>query len=199
MKLSIRLKTKRPPLSVILLRACSASVATVIILMLLAYLSFAVHELGHVFFGSIGSYLNTGEIPAFATSAWDNCTGLDFIKCPQQVKWVGGGVLTGGFAIGGVLLVILVALLVALSLYKRTKNRLYLVFAVLFAVNQIAGNVVCGTDNFNGGQPYAVCNEWFISGIASLSMLAIVLLVFFIVNEQIDEKITQKSVKKWFH
>jgi|GEM_PF-3369986 len=189
--------TKVPP-KVVLLRAVSSGFATIVLIILLSFLSYSIHEMGHVLFGTIGSYLKSGEMPAFTTSAWDNCAGLDFIKCPQQTMWLGGGVLTGAFAFGGVFLVILVASLLSASLYKHTKNRLYLAFPVLYAINEIGGNVICGTDNLMGG-PYGICGSLPISFIAGMSILAAACLVFYIVNDEIDARITEKSVKKWFH
>ncbi|MCX6772327.1 MAG: hypothetical protein NTV88_00980 [Candidatus Micrarchaeota archaeon] len=144
------------------------------------------------------SYLKTGEIPAFATSAWTDCTGLSFIKCPQQTKWMGGGDLTGAFTFGGVFLVIFVASLVSASLYKYSKNRLYLAFPVLYAISEIGGNVLCGTDNLTGA-PYGVCGTLSIMAIAGLAMLANLFLVFYIVNEGVKTRINAKTVKKWFH
>ena len=188
----------RVPLKIVFLRALVATIITAVLLMFVFYSYYSVHEFGHVFFGTIVSYLKSGEIPVFSTSAWDNCTGLDFIKCPQQTKWMGGGVLTGAFAFGGTIMVILVVTLVAAGLYKRTKNKAYLAFPIFFALYELIGNLLCGTDNLNGS-PYGFCSTVPLMIIPSLSIIGIALLVFYIVNEEIDARISEKTVKKWCH
>ena len=181
-----------------LLGELTSAVITVVLLVVISYLAYSIHEMGHVLLGSIGSYIKSGEVPSFTTSAWDECAGVSFIKCPQQTKWMGGGVLTGAFTFGGAFLVILTVSLVSASLYKHSKNRLFLVFPFLFAINELAGNVICGTDNLNGA-PYAVCSSLPIREIAGFAMLAVAILVFFIVNSAVIARVNAKTVKKWFH
>lgn len=196
MKLSIQLIKNMQPPKVIFLRMIASIVITLAFFVIISFTGYAVHEFGHRLVGSVGSFYHTGKLPEFSTTGWDNCTGVSFILCPQQTKMI-SGVPTAGMAYGGPFLVILTVALVSASLYKRSKNALFVLFPVLYAINEITGNIICGTDNVSGA-PLAACSQLPIPEIAAFSILGAALLVFYIVNSEVIARISAKSVKSWF-
>ncbi|MCX8175485.1 MAG: hypothetical protein N3E51_04745 [Candidatus Micrarchaeota archaeon] len=196
MRSSIRLNRGIAPLRIIALRMLCVLVATPIALAAMLFLSSCVHEFGHRLFGTVGSFYHTGKLPVFATSGWQNCTGIPAIPCPQQTYLV-DGVATGGMLYGGPFLVIVVAALLAASLYKRTGKRLFLLFPLLYAVSEISANLVCGTDNLSG-LPLPACKEYPFVELAGFAMLGIAALAFFLISEEVTARVNPETVRKWF-
>jgi hypothetical protein len=124
--------------------------------------SFYVHEGGHITYGFLGNFIEDGTITKFTIENWVDAPILKFIKLPQRTKII-EGTGSANFALGGVIMVILVSIFFAFSYYKlsKSKNKKYVfLIPIVFAIHEISGNIICGTDNFIG-LPLSICGSFF--------------------------------------
>jgi hypothetical protein len=124
--------------------------------------SFYVHEGGHIAYGFLGNFIEDGSITKFTIENWIEAPILKFIKLPQRTKIV-EGTGSANFALGGVIMVILVSTFFAFSYYRlsKSKNKKYVfLIPIIFAIHEISGNVLCGTDNFTS-LPLSICGPFF--------------------------------------
>ena len=124
--------------------------------------SFYVHEGGHIAYGFLGNFIEDGTITKFSIENWIDAPILKFIKLPQRTKII-EGTGSANFALGGIIMVILVSLFFALSYYRlsKSKNKKYVfLIPIIFAIHEISGNLICGTDNFTG-LPLSICGSFF--------------------------------------
>lgn len=122
---------------------------------------FIIHEMGHIFFGSIGNLFTYGELGDFQLNRdidigfslpGNNSISIPFGVPTQTVILT----LDPGniwMAFGGVILVSIVVLVFGFCLYKITATRKdKMIVAILTAVilsAQILSNCICGTDNLD--------------------------------------------------
>jgi hypothetical protein len=112
----------------------------------LIWASFYVHEGGHMLYGYIDGRI-TGHHNQFRISNWETMRIFGVpLPVPQQTRQV-AGTLSVGFILGGPLLVVVVAgAACALSFAKTRRKAIWLVFAG-FYLQELLGNVFCGTDH----------------------------------------------------
>ncbi|MCX8198046.1 MAG: hypothetical protein N3F07_02525 [Candidatus Micrarchaeota archaeon] len=181
------IKISKAPWRLIALRAIFALAAGAALLLALIYAEYAAHELGHVVFGAIGSFYHTGKLPVFQISGWEKCALIDFVLCPQQTKIV-EGVPTVMFMLGGPAFVILSSSAIAYALYRKHGRRIYLAFALLYAIREASANVICGTDN-PSNEPMAICQALPFMEIAELAKALALLTAFALVAQEAKSRI----------
>jgi hypothetical protein len=144
------------------------------------YVTFWFHEFGHILYGFLNNLLFHGTISRFTVTNWVDFPPFPFLKAPQQVT-ITDGDPSLNFALGGILFVILAWTVISLTVYRASRDvhRTW-VFAVpiVFAVLEVLGNFLCGTDNLSG-VPQPFCEAGFIQSL--LGSLPIVLLLPFTV------------------
>jgi len=142
--------------------------------------SFYIHESGHILFGFIGSVLK-GKIPEFILT-WNPCPCLGFLKPIKTFIMDGEPSLL--FALGGPIFSMCFWFITSFVLYKNLNRKAYLWFFVIFAIHELVGNVLCGTDNV-----ITIFEENAICFLVHLTIPALVILVFVIVFEYLSKKI----------
>lgn len=150
--------------------------------------SFYVHEVGHIVYGSFNSLLR-GEPLNFTITNWINCPIFTFIKLPQQTF----GKKSLNFAFGGIIFTILVTTFVSGLFHKKTKNKLYWLFPVIFTYEEFFGNFLCGTDNWQY-KPFPICKNWFISNAIHLVIPSLTILISLLIYPKIS-KFLEKLIK----
>jgi hypothetical protein len=112
------------------------------------YLSFIIHEFGHILFGSVYSFFKFGYFPKIEIINWVDVPLLPF-KLPQQVKMF-EGTPTILYVEGGILSVVLfwtaISFIVYYSISSKYRISIFIV-PILFSINEVLGNFFCGTDN----------------------------------------------------
>lgn len=158
---------------------------------LLYCLSFYVHEAGHIIYGFLDNLVSRGLIAKFTISNWIECPLIKSLKLPQQTKIL-YGYTSLNYYYGGIVLTLLVSSIICYYYTRCSKNKHKLViflFPLLFALEEVLGNFLCGTDNVHG-IPYPVCASSAIINILIkavpylLSIPFYILLVPFVENKK---------------
>jgi len=121
------------------------------------YLSFIIHELGHILFGSVNNFLKYGSFPKIEIVNWIDVPLLPF-KLPQQVKMF-EGIPSLHYVEGGILSVVIFWIMISVIVYYsiNSKYRISIfIVPILFFINEVFGNFFCGTDN-PWTQPTSFC------------------------------------------
>jgi hypothetical protein len=114
--------------------------------LIIFFLSFYVHEAGHVIFGIINNLLLGKGCPKIIISNWINFPLIPFFKLPQQTM-IANGAGSLNFIFGGILFSILFWFISSLVLYKYSKQKLCFLIPFIISIGEITGNYFCGTDN----------------------------------------------------
>ena len=125
---------------------------------LLYCLSFYIHEFGHIAYGFFDYLISTGKIADIGISNWINCSFLPVLKIPQQTRTV-DDYASLSFALGGIIMTLLFFSVFSYYYFKKSKNpnkKAVFLIPLIFALNEIFGNFLCGTDNLFG-KPYPIC------------------------------------------
>lgn len=123
--------------------------------------SFYIHEGGHIAYGFLGNFIEDGTIAKFSIENWIDMPLFSFIKLPQRTKIIEGNPSLN-FVFGGIITIILISSFLAISYYKKSKNKnkkYVFLIPVIFAIHEISGNFICGTDNALGS-PLELCNPF---------------------------------------
>lgn len=121
------------------------------------YLSFIIHEFGHILFGSVYSFFKFGSFPKIGIVNWIDVPLIPF-KLPQQVKMF-EGTPTIFYVEGGILFVVLFWIVISSIIYYNINSKYRIsifIVPVLFFINEVLGNFFCGTDN-PWTQPTSFC------------------------------------------
>src|SRR3989344_3363234 len=116
---------------------------------LIFFLSFYVHEGGHMIYAILDNLLIYRRFPEIIISNWVDAPIFSFSKLPQQTMILNGR-FSLNFALGGIIFTLFVSIFLSYIFYKYSKNenkKWIFSFPVLFLLHDIAGNYICGTDN----------------------------------------------------
>jgi len=144
------------------------------------FLSYYVHEGGHILFGQLNNLILEGKLSKIVISNWINYPLIPFLKLPQQTRILEGkGSLN--FIFGGIFLSILISIFVAWIGYKQSKDKLWFLLPLPIITHEIFGNYFCGTDNLQNN-PLAICQELSFDIFTKISLwifVAILLVIFY--------------------
>lgn len=142
------------------------------------FLSFYVHEFGHVIFGVGDSLLLGKGLPEVSFTNWISHPLIPFWKLPQQTMISNGSL---NFIWGGIMLSLIFWLWLSLVLYRNSKQKMsFLIFFVIL-IGEIFGNYVCGTDNLTRN-PLSACSSLHLNVFIEYEALifAFIMLIIFL-------------------
>jgi hypothetical protein len=140
------------------------------------YVTFWLHECGHMLFGFLHNLLMHGTISTFRVTRWVDFPPIPFLRAPQQVT-ITNGDPSLNFALGGILLVILAwtAIACVFSWWSRNASRNWIfIVPLVFACMEILGNFLCGTDN-PAGIPQPFCSAGTVQSFLETLPFALIL------------------------
>lgn len=124
--------------------------------LVLFFLSFYIHELGHIIFGLLNNLMLGDGWSKIVVSHWISHPLVPFLKLPQQTMILSGkGSLN--FIWGGIIFSILFWSWFSWGGYRQTKQKLWGLILLVIILGEIFGNYFCGTDNLTGN-PLPLCS-----------------------------------------
>lgn len=156
--------------------------------------SFYVHEGGHLIYGWFDSKYHNQNVE-FQITNTIKCPFLTFIKLPQRTEAFYSQPIprSVAFAMGGSIAVMLVSAFFAYVGYIHTKKKLYWAFPVIFVINEVITNFLCGTDNYLGEPLFVYKNVNLIT--QSIVIFLLICLVIFLCYPKILDALRKKLVK----
>jgi len=150
-------------------------------------ITFYLHEGGHITFGYIDNIVYEGKLPSINITNYMSCPIFYFLKMPQQTMIIEGKVSLL-FIYGGIMAVLLVSSLFSIVLIRKTRHKAYMLFPLIFAIHEILGNSICGTDNIMG-KPYAICEtNHMLNGIITWSPFLLTVPITFLIFPHVQKK-----------
>lgn len=160
-------------------------------------LSFYLHESGHILYGFFDNLLTKGIIAKFEISNWVEFPLLSFIKLPQQTRIIEGHTSLN-YAFGGIMIIVVSFSVFSWYYYKNSKNRYkkaVFLFPVIFLLNEVFSNFLCGTDNFIG-KPSPICGTSSIVNFIIISIPYLLMIPFFLLFIPIMERVANRLKKR---
>jgi hypothetical protein len=148
--------------------------------LIIFFLSFYIHEAGHIIFGIFNNLLLGRGFPKIFISNWIDFPLIPFLKLPQQTI-IGAGAGSLNFIFGGILFSFLFWTFFSLLLYKHSKQKLCFLIPLVILIGEITGNYFCGTDNITHN-PLPLCNLLNLNFFVNIEayIFAIILTIIFI-------------------
>lgn len=154
------------------------AILSVYFFVIIFFLSFYIHELGHVIFGVGDSLLLGNGLPKVSFTNWVSHPLIPFLKLPQQTMISEGSL---NFIWGGIMFSLIFWFVFSLILYRNSKQKIsFLVFFVIL-IGEISGNYLCGTDNLTRN-PLPACSSLHLNIFIEYEALifALVMLIIFL-------------------
>jgi len=183
----------------LILAAGIAFLSSYLLTILLLFISYYLHEFGHILFGFIYNLRLDGTISKYNISNWVTFQPFPFVNVPQQTQ-----ILSGKdslfMAFGGMITVVCCMFMISYVIYRKyeIKNKLIFLIPVFFAITGIIGNIVCGTDNIHKS-PYPICDQFIIlQSLPSNLVYLLMAILFFIIFPIVYEKLPlwRKNLQK---